>query len=247
MIALYDNKVFDSTITAFTENSGYLFSEGLKDTRLTKKGRTIDAANQWVKHDMQEVISASKFTILNHNFSGAAVVNLEANTIDDFTTPAFTHSVTIQENIYELFSVQDYRYWRITVDDPTNPDGFIEFGYDFIGVETLFPGMDLGAELPVDDTSVVDTSPTGERYADKRIFLEQNTFNFAGMSQANNNEITLMYKTVGKFRPFISIRYEENLVEFPMFYCAFNMPLSWQKVAGPGLLYNLNIQLIEAK
>lgn len=73
------------------------------------------------------------FIIQDHNITSGATVKLQANTSDSWTTPAYSNTFTTISDPLFLYLDQEYQYWRVLVEDASNPDGYIEIGNLFLG------------------------------------------------------------------------------------------------------------------
>lgn len=69
----------------------------------------------------------------DHNLSAAAVVTLMADDAADWDTPAYSQAVSVSDRHLCAFLDQTYRYWRVSIQDPTNPDGVIRVGELYLG------------------------------------------------------------------------------------------------------------------
>ncbi len=97
----------------------------------------------WIKADLGSARQAGACFILDHNFSASATLTLQANSADDWTAPPYEQSLSYGQDRIGLLLDQTYRYWRLVVQDPTNPAGLIEIGEWFLG-----DGLDSGLLLP---------------------------------------------------------------------------------------------------
>lgn len=106
--------------------------------------------------------------------SSSAVVTLEGNNIDSFSSPAVTK--TLESGTFGamefLAAGSSYRYWRLKISDPENPDGLgaMRFGHVFLGDYLEPSGSTLArgfSESYIDQSSVV-SSISGTRYFNER-------------------------------------------------------------------------------
>lgn len=80
----------------------------------------------------------------NHNFTTSADVHLIGSNTADFSVVGT--DITLQEaanNLYYVakdFPVTGYRYWKISIDDPTNTSGFLQVGVIVFGTAVIFQG-----------------------------------------------------------------------------------------------------------
>ena len=85
------------------------------------------------------------FAILNHNLTQGAAILLQASN-DNFATTPFNENVTVEpENAYWIspsLPITAYRYWRISIVDVSNTDGFIQIGTIVFGSAVVFNALE---------------------------------------------------------------------------------------------------------
>jgi hypothetical protein len=90
-------------------------------------------------------IGVDTLAILNHNFTTSAAISLEASNQSDFSTVGFQKNLTINRNedIYYIaptYPTQQFRYWRLICNDPTNPDNHLRIGTIVFGSSIIMQG-----------------------------------------------------------------------------------------------------------
>lgn len=105
------------------------------------------------------------FAILNHNISRSAVVNLLGS--DDPTFATVGKQVTLQMtedsnryHVEEFLPQTGFRYWRLLIDDATNPDGFIKIGTILLGRSRIFQGECFVDQIQFELRDFADTVRT---------------------------------------------------------------------------------------
>lgn len=98
---------------------------------------------EWVKWDFGTSVSPTSCIIIGTRQSGiqltpSAVVTLQANSSDSWTSPAYSQVLTGDENGYYKIQATalhgtPMRYWRLKIVDQTNPNGYIEFAKVYLG------------------------------------------------------------------------------------------------------------------
>ncbi|MCP3682363.1 MAG: hypothetical protein GY861_06695, partial [bacterium] len=155
MINIIEENVVNATITASSENPDYLFSTALIDNRLSRVGQTLNDGSQWVKFVYSGAVDVDTVAVLGNNFTSSATVKIQANATDVWTSPTVDQSLTYTKDnrrstelgrdvgvwSYQFSTTQSYRYWRLTVDDGSNLDTYIEIGFVFMDENTTFPAM----------------------------------------------------------------------------------------------------------
>lgn len=124
-----------------TPGSNILSVTGTAAGDFDKSNLTTDCLRQvWRSAsvlDWQEIVIEAEqstnidtFAILNHNFTEAAVVNLQANISNNFLVPPI--NLFLPWNKLHMVMVnalgQNYRYYKLRVLDPGNPCGYIQIG-----------------------------------------------------------------------------------------------------------------------
>jgi len=247
MHILYDNLVSDATITAYSENTDYDFDTALNDTRLSRVGRTVDDATQWIKLAFSAAVDVDYMMILAHNITSGATIKVQANATDVWTSPSIDTAMTYDADyIYHAFSsTESYRYWRFYVDDSSNTDGYIETGLIFIGDYLDMPGINPDGVLLKNSNSVAVKSIGGQLYSDVRLKYKAASFTFPGITEAQRTLINAFWDTVDISIPFIMLIWEDDLDVEPPLYCALTESLEWAKQAQRGVLWTLTLSFEE--
>lgn len=105
------------------------------------------------------------FAMLGHNLSRSATVYLLGANVADFSTIGVTIPIQIinDDNSYyiaENIPTQAYRYWRISIDDSANADGFIRVGTVVFGASFTFQQECFVDELKFQLKDFADTINT---------------------------------------------------------------------------------------
>lgn len=247
MKILYDNKVVGSSISVSSELTGYLFINAMNDPRLSRVARTSGTDDEYIKFNLGTATNISDVCIMGHNLSNSATVTLQANSSDSWTSPAFEQVLTVDDIIYLNFTVENYQYWRLSIQDASNTAAYLQFAYIFLGTALTMPGMETGQAIPINSTSVSSKSFSGQIYGDKRIFLKSAKITLPIIEQAEKVLIDAFFEYVDIVTPFVLLIWEDDLdVEAPI-YCALTKPLEWSRVQGSGLLWSLSLEFEEVR
>lgn len=101
--------------------------------------------------EINQGVFLDTFAMLGHNLTKSATINLLGSNVSNFASVGI--SITIPqalENTYWLspeLPIAGYRYWRLQIDDPTNPDGYIKIGTLLFGAAKIFQGECFVDEL----------------------------------------------------------------------------------------------------
>lgn len=96
--------------------------------------------------EVSQGVFIDTFAILNHNLTTSANVVLEGATDSAFASIGFAETLTIiadHPNIYYIaptLPTQGFRYWRITISDPTNTETSLQIGTILFGSSIIFQG-----------------------------------------------------------------------------------------------------------
>ncbi len=82
-------------------------------------------ATAWLKADLAAAKQVKGLVLLDHNLTSGATITLAANDVDDWGSPPYSAAISWAEGNIVYTLDQTYRYWRLTIDDPDNPDGYL--------------------------------------------------------------------------------------------------------------------------
>lgn len=90
-------------------------------------------------------IGVDTLAILNHNLTTSAAISFEGSNQADFSTVGFQVNLTVNRNedIYYIaptFPTQQFRYWRLIINDSTNPDDNLKIGTIIFGSSIIMQG-----------------------------------------------------------------------------------------------------------
>ena len=179
MRILYNNWVSSATITPLTEDPNYLFEDAWQDTRLTRYARTVDDDDQTFILDLGSKRAVDYCTILGHNFTSGATIKIQGNASNVWTAPSVDITLTYTaNNIYYAFSsTQTYRYWRLTVDDASNTDTYLQISKLWLSSYLQLPYMAKSQKIPTASTSTAQESISGQSYGDKKLIYRYGNIN----------------------------------------------------------------------
>lgn len=156
---LYRNRGLKGTWTASSEVAT-LPATNLASAIRKKVWRATGKTSEWVKVDLGAAQAIDAVALISSNLSAGATITIEANTIDDFVTPAFSTTLTpwaaTLTNVMVKFlaATQTFRWWRIVLADAGNAAAFVE-----IGVVVLSPILAFADAPQLLRYQIVDPSP----------------------------------------------------------------------------------------
>lgn len=251
MIVLYNNEVYNATITSLSENPYYLWDDALNDTRLTRYGRTLGDASEYIQFTYASTIDVDYVYISNTNITTGATVKIQANATDVWTSPSVDQALTYDsDNLYFIHSfatTQTYQYWRIVVEDSTNPDTFIQIAYVFLGSKLVMPGMNPDAIIPLLSNAQIEKSVSGHLFGDKRVILKGGRVVFPVVEESERKAIVKMFRQADLTDPVLILFWEDNLDVEPPLYSAITSNIEPAKNPHSGLNYNISFEFEEIK
>jgi hypothetical protein len=137
-----------ATIAAVSEQAAYP-DDNLKIEPVSKTWRTAatQVSNQNVAVDLGSAKSVSIAALVNHNLTSAATITLNGGSSANPDGSQFTTTITwARRNAWKILTAAEtWRYWLFIIDDPANPDTYIEVGLALLGSKiTLDRAFDFG-------------------------------------------------------------------------------------------------------
>lgn len=149
------------------------------------------------------------------SLSETATVTIEGNNVDVWTSPAFTHTATIDDLMALAFldEVSDntvYRYWRVRINDRLNPNGAdaIKLSYIYLGDHIeLTRNVGNGFIKQWVDPSKSSQSESGVEYFNTRTrYLRFSSMGINYLEEAERLDLEQLFYNSGKFTPiFVSL------------------------------------------
>ena len=171
--------------------------------------------------------------------------------VDETGDPCATYDypsplVVLRDTRIASFSSVGYPYYRVSVYDPLNPDGFYEIGHVYIGESLTLPSMAPDMEIPTTSTADVSSSLAGQRYGDSRVRLKTASIKAPAITNDQKIDIETWFDTVDIIDPFWLLVWESDLwAEMPI-YCALTKDLKWKKDAV-GTSWTLDFEFLEVR
>jgi hypothetical protein len=178
-----------------------------------------------------------------------AQLRLQANATNTWSSPSVDVALSIDfdRNVVTHFfsSTQSYRYWRVKVVDPNNPELCVELPKIILSKATqLTQSPEIGFKHTIEDQSTVTRTPYGHEYYDVYPLRRSMDFSFAMLSETDLIELERIFRTVGnsvpicvaldpleevfddKDRVFIYGRIRNSHIQTHKFYTYYDVDLS---------------------
>lgn len=142
--------------------------------------------------------------------SSSATMTLMLNNLPNaWDTPAKTITLTrTDEGVFQVFDLESYRYARFKVVDATNPKGFLEFSYCYLGDHTTFTKTNIqnGFSKTIVDPSVVSYADSGVPYFRRKTkYKRMDNVTVAFASTSERTEFELFWNECGLTSPFFAV------------------------------------------
>lgn len=203
---LYKNRGLDATWSA-TTSVATLPAANLADASRGKKYRGTSLTSQRVVADLGAAYAVGGVAVATHNLTSAASVVVKWNSSDSWASPAGTATLTAWDDkdsnvlVKLLDAAQTYRYWAFEPADPTNTDGYFEFGT--IVISPVYAFADTPAELSLEfvDPSVTSYAPSGTPRTEDRDLAVRLSLDWSPMTAAAVfGDLQTMVREIGRKR-----------------------------------------------
>lgn len=166
-----------------------------------------------VVFDLGATEPINSFAILFDRYLGSeltsnAVLKLQGNASNSWASPSVDVTLSIDSNwdvVTHFFSSnQSYRYWRVKIVDPKNPNFYVSLPTVFLSLATqLTQQPQMGLALSRRDLSRSVRTPYGHKYSDTYPILRAIRFAYANLSEADLQTLELIYERVGSVTPIM--------------------------------------------
>ena len=137
-----------------------------------------------------------------------AEILIEANPTDTWDSPAYSQALTVND-LYGMAALfleapESYRFWSLKITDTANPYLYVETSKVIIGKSVqlaVSPGR--GFSEVTRDTSQVQETDYGHRYADAYPLRRELEFAYPGISKDDTAKLQLAYRRNGQVRPVV--------------------------------------------
>ena len=223
---LYTFKFDSGTITSSSEVSG-LVDDNAVDDFVARKWRTETDTGEWIKFDLSSGKKITMVAIFGHNLTSGATVTLQANEDDSWEEPLYSQAMTWNEKALVKFLDEEYQWWRITLEDGSNPDEYIEIGRICAG-EYVEPDVNVNQEVQkkLIDPSVVQESAGRQGYAVEKEVYRTMDVGCTGIARAPQDQLAAMFEAVKTINMLVFALDPDDYPEEDTLYCKITTDLS---------------------
>jgi hypothetical protein len=205
-----------SAFTVIGEATG-LPIENVQEQRLSVRYRTLAPSAQTIIIDLGAAQMVNTAAIMGHNLSASATTTIAGGT----SASVFATAETITWNagmMLKYFSDQSYRYWQFSIDDPTNPDAYLEMGRLWLGdYLTISPSSLLDFKVVKRRSDMVTFGKNRQKYATPGEDWRRFELSFPATGGSMLTAIQTMYDAVGNHSSLIFCNFDTD-VSYPLVY-----------------------------
>jgi hypothetical protein len=138
-----------------------------------------------------------------------AVVKIQGNTTTNFDNPEYSQTLDYDDEVLSYISdtgmsASSYRYWRVQIYDPRNPNGYIQLGSLFVG-NFMSPSRGR-AQFPLQqqyiDQSTTNYSEGGVGFSDNKFKTQSFNVSMFAYQKADIEELDTFFFEYGTTKSF---------------------------------------------
>lgn len=220
----YIDEIVASAFTVLGTAEGFPI-ENVQEQRLSVRYRTESPTAQTIIIDFGTAQTIATAAILGHNISAsatAASIIISANSSASFTAGNVIATLTRNANaVLKFFSAATFQYWQFFVDDPTNTDGYLEFGRLWLGPYiTISPSSLVDFRVVKKRSDLVTFGKNRQKYASPGENWRRFEFSFPPTGGSALTVIQDLYDAVGNHTSFIFTNLDTTYT-YPLVYPAY--------------------------
>jgi hypothetical protein len=217
------------------------------------------STGEWIKWDFGISTNPKAFVLIGPRnkpikISPSATLKLQGNETDVWTNSSYQTTLVYNDSVIYVLSdiglhTEALRYWRLSIEDIHNPNGYVEIGALFLG--DYFSPTTGSIQFPfngqyIDNSSTI-FSEGGQTFSDIREKTEGFSFVISFLTVAEKQELDLAFSSIGLSYPFFVIL-DPNMaysssINYMIRYVKFSSSPSYQ-LTSPGV-FSANIELRE--
>ena len=198
-----------------------------------KKWITSTDSNEWIVLDLGAASGVTQFGMFGHNLTASATVNLQGHSSDSWGAPNFTAAMSIASDAdsvvfprivyYPPDATPAQQFWRVTIDDPTNPDTEIRVGRLTGTVSPTYYQADRnwsdGLRIARVDPSEGNNIPGEVSNWNQLNKFRRMRLDFSLADQAQVDKLDAIFSHCGNTRPMVITKNTAERVSQDSMYC----------------------------
>jgi len=215
--------------------------------------------------------SVATLALINHNLTSSATVIVSFDSIYTFVS-ATTQSIAYNANMMltfcnigtftpthfltesgdtittengDPFINESILYAKVTINDGSNPDGYLELGRVWIGdYMTIDPSSLLDFKVIKKRSDYVQYGRNRQKWSYKGFGWRRFELNFPPTEEAMLDKIITMYDTIGNYKSLIFCNFDtiRNYVLVEPCYCSIDGDLTFNHTERMMMTYSLNLE-----
>ena len=189
----------------------------LKDNFVAVPWRTTGDTDENVVIDFGSAKQVTAVGIFGHNLTSGATVTLQGNASDSWGTPTYSQALTIVTDSLSdvipkicFFLDQTFRYFRLRLQDASNPDTYIEIGRLWMGAYvTPTYNFDQGYTVEIVKPDQIDRPDVGGQYGRQLPSYEVVSFGWSAsgnpLPEADRLTMEAIYRKLGLTSPILFV------------------------------------------
>lgn len=232
MRILYKNRIDGisaSSFTALSESASYPITN-VQDERLSTIYKSMAVTAQSIIINLEAAYSINTIAIISHNFTSSATITISANSSDSWPG-ATTETITYNANmILKFITDQTYQYWKLSIDDPTNSQGYLSIGRIWLGSYlTVSPSSLIDFSIEKINSDIVDHSINRQKFSTPGYTWRKFNLVFPNTNYTMVSSIETMFDEVGNHSSIIFCNFDTDR-NYPIIdpcYCSINNKLEF--------------------
>jgi hypothetical protein len=234
-----------TSLTALTENPSFP-AINMQEQRLSKVYRSTAITSQTVIIDLGSAQGITTAAILGHNLSTSATITLDANTTNSWGSPATSKTLIWNADaILLFFNSVSYRWWKFTINDTANSNGYLSIGRLWLGTYiTISPSSLEDFNVIKKRSDNVIHGRGRQKFASIGVDWRRFELTFPRTDYAMIQQLEAMFDAVGKHTSIIFCNFDD-LRTYPLVdpcYCSIDSDLNFKHETRMKFSYSLSLE-----
>jgi len=221
----------------------------LNNCCLTFRSLTANATPVRLVIDMGAAVACDAIAMANINIRDTATVTIEANATDSWGAPTYSQTISLADYLgdpndfqYNFAATKTFRYWRLSITDNGNPDGFIEIGELFIGTPIALTDIhDSGIPVTISPNNIEHRTEYGQAYVYERSQVKTWELNWSNVQTETRDELKAFFNAIASnARPLFLTMAGEDANQ--TYFCRIVSPLESSRISFDVYVIRLRFQ-----